>query len=44
MCCSCDAGGGLKHGSIMYVEDQMQDFKVHIELSHKVRSIALCWE
>lgn len=35
LCKSC-AGDGLKHGRILYVEDQVQDFKVQIEVSHKV--------
>ena len=30
------AGGGLKHGTVLHVEDQVQEFKVQIEISHKV--------
>ena len=34
--CSFGAGNGLKHGRILYVEDQVQEFKVQIEILHKV--------
>ena len=33
--CWC-AGGGLKHSTVMYVEDQVQEFHVQIEICHKV--------
>jgi hypothetical protein len=29
-------GGGLRHGAIAYVEDQVQEFHVQIEILHKV--------
>lgn len=32
-------GGGLKNGSIMEVQDQLQNFKVEIIISHQVRSV-----
>lgn len=30
-------GGGLKHGSIVEVDDQAQQFKVALVISHQVR-------
>lgn len=30
-------GGGLGHGVTAHVEDQVQEFKVAIEITHKVR-------
>ena len=35
----CCAGGGLQHGTVLYVEDQVQEFKVQIEVSHKVSNV-----
>ncbi len=45
----CCAGGGLQHGTVLYVEDQVQEFKVQIEVSHKVSKVmasftALPWQ
>lgn len=34
---SYHAGGGLKHGSIVQVDDQAQHFKVSLVVSHQVR-------
>lgn len=31
------SGGGLKHGSIVQVDDQAQHFKVSLVVSHQVR-------
>lgn len=29
-------GGGLGHGAVAYVDDQVQEFHVQIEITHKV--------
>ena len=34
---SCHVGGGLKHGSIVQIDDQAQHFKVSLVVSHQVR-------
>lgn len=34
-------GGGLKNGSIMEVQDQFQNFKVEIIISHQVGNILI---
>lgn len=33
---TCYSGGGLKHGSIVQVDDQAQHFKVSLVVSHQV--------